>query len=274
MLVFPNAKINIGLRILRKRRDGFHDIESVFYPVQISDILEILPAAVLVNNKKIEISVSGLKVPASPENLCFKAAQLFQERQRTPKIRIHLHKKIPMESGLGGGSSDAAFTLMVLNDIFDCGLDREVLLHFASEIGSDCSFFIDNLPRLVTGKGNILEPIKINLQGYHLVIVFPTTTVSTAMAYQRVTPSEEGLSLRELPQLKPEQWEGKITNRFEEVVFAMHPEIGRIKESLYGSGAVYASMSGSGSAVYGIFRKDPVLAKDLRAYKIHKEKMV
>ena len=274
MLVFPNAKINIGLKILRKRRDGFHDIESVFYPVQIRDMLEILPAVVGLNSKKTEISVSGLKAPASPENLCCKAARLFQERQRTPKVRIHLHKKIPLESGLGGGSSDAAFTLMAMNDLFDCGLDRDVLLYFASGIGSDCSFFIDNRPSLVTGRGNILEPIRISLQGYHLVILFPGITVSTATAYERVMPSEEGLSLRELPQLKPEQWKGKIINRFEEVVFARHPQIGVIKEKLYESGAVYASMSGSGSAVYGIFREDPVLAEDLRAYKIHKEKMI
>jgi len=274
MLVFPNAKINIGLRTLRKRRDGFHDIESVFYPVQIRDMLEILPAVVELNTKKIEISVSGLKAPASPENLCFKAAHLFQERQRTPKVRIHLHKNIPLESGLGGGSSDAAFTLLALNDLYDCALDKEVLLHFASEIGSDCSFFIDNRPSLVTGKGNILEPIRISLKDYHLVIVFPSITMSTATAYEMVIPSEEGLSLRELPQLKPEQWKGKISNRFEEVVFARYPEISMIKEKLYESGAVYASMSGSGSAVYGIFRKDPVLDEDLRAYKIHREKMM
>ena len=274
MLVFPNAKINIGLRILRKRRDGFHDIESVFYPVQIRDMLEILPAVVELNTRKTEISVSGLKLPASPENLCLKAARLFQERQHTPKVRIHLHKNIPLESGLGGGSSDAAFTLLALNDLYDCALDKKVLHHFASEIGSDCSFFIDNRPSLVSGKGNILEPIQISLQGYYLIIVFPSISMSTATAYKMVIPSEEGLSLRELPQLKPEQWKGKIFNRFEERIFARHPELGRIKEKLYESGAVYSSMSGSGSSIYGIFRKDPVLDKDLRAYKIHREKMI
>ncbi|MCK4749897.1 MAG: 4-(cytidine 5'-diphospho)-2-C-methyl-D-erythritol kinase, partial [Bacteroidales bacterium] len=171
MIVFPNAKINIGLRILRKRGDGYHDIESVFYPVGLTDMLEILPNHAFLNDDKAEISVSGIEAPATTKNLSVKAAHLFRDRMGTPEVRIHLHKKIPMESGLGGGSSDAAFTLMAMNEMFGGGLTEEVLHKYASEIGSDCPFFILNRPCLVNGKGDILEPIDLSLEGYHLVIV-------------------------------------------------------------------------------------------------------
>ncbi len=274
MLVFPNAKINIGLKILRKRPDGYHDLESVFYPVQLTDMLEILPGVPGLNGNTPAIYVSGLQAPASGENLCWKAVELFRERQGTPHIRLYLHKKIPMESGLGGGSSDASFTLLALNEMFGCGLKEDMLKQYASELGSDCPFFISNRPSLVSGRGNIIETFPLSLGGYHLVLVFPGVAVPTSLAYRMVSPSENGPSLRDILQVEPEQWKGKVCNRFEEAVFAKYPEIGRIKESLYRSGAVYASMSGSGSAVYGIFRSSPTLSQDLHGYNTYAEEMV
>jgi 4-diphosphocytidyl-2-C-methyl-D-erythritol kinase len=250
MIVFPNAKINIGLRILRKRADGYHDLESVFYPVQLCDMLEILPSDTGFNDEKPEIYVSGQDVPASQHNLCWKAARLIRERHGISGVRMYLHKKIPSGSGLGGGSSDASFTLMALNEMFACGLNDELLRQYASEIGSDCPFFTVNRPSLVSGRGDIIEPIPFSLAGFHLVLVFPEVEISTAEAYSSIRPSQNGLPLREILQLSPEEWKDKISNRFETVVASRYPEIGRISEMLYRSGAVYASMTGSGSAVY------------------------
>ncbi len=273
MIVFPNAKINIGLRILRKRSDGYHDIESVFYPVNLTDILEILPDNAVLNNNKAGISVSGLQAPASPKNLCIKAAHLFRNRKDTPKVRIHLHKTIPMGSGLGGGSSDASFTLLAMNKMFSCELKKETLHQYASEIGSDCPFFIYNTPCLISGKGDIMEPVDLRLKGYHLVIAFPEVSVPTQDAYKMIRPSEKDPSLRNILQLKPEEWKKMAVNRFEKAVISMYPEIGQIKDLLYRSGAVYASMSGSGSAVYGIFSSGPTLTHELNKYKTYTEKL-
>ncbi|MFC2112155.1 4-(cytidine 5'-diphospho)-2-C-methyl-D-erythritol kinase [Bacteroidota bacterium] len=273
MIVFPNAKINIGLRVLRKRGDGYHDLESIFYPVRLTDMLEILPADAVLNDNKSEISVSGLRAPASSENLCLKAVHLLNDRQGTPKVQIYLHKNIPMESGLGGGSSDASSTLMAMNEMFALGLQEQILQKYASEIGSDCPFFIYNRPSLVTGKGDIMEPVNLSLAGYHLVIVFPEVSVPTPEAYKMISPTPEGPSLREIIQHKPEQWKGMVYNRFEEVVFNRYPEIGKIKENLYSCGAIYASMSGSGSSVYGIFGSSPILSKELKKYNTYTEKM-
>lgn len=273
MIVFPNAKINIGLRVLRKRRDEYHDIESIFYPVGLSDVLEVLPSSQELNDKKDEIYVSGLEAPASVDNLCIKAVKLFQNRHGIPDVRIHLHKNIPPGSGLGGGSSDAAHTLLALNELYGIGLKNETLKQYASELGADCTFFIDNRPSIINGKGNILEQIHVSLSGFYMVLVFPGVEVSTATAYQMIKPSEEGITVREMIKLNPEQWKDKISNSFEEVVFRNHPELGHIKEALYRSGAVYASMSGSGSAIYGIFSSSPHLVSELGTYHTHKEKM-
>lgn len=169
MVVFPNAKINTGLKILHKRPDGYHDIESVFYPLQLTDMLEILPGVPELNDNSPAIYVSGLlqAVPAFGENLCWKAVQLFRERQGTPYVRLYLHKKIPTESRLGGGSSDASFTLLALNEMFGCGLKEDMLKQYASELGSDCPFFISNRPSLISGRGDIIEKFPLSLGGYH-----------------------------------------------------------------------------------------------------------
>lgn len=273
MIAFPNAKINIGLKVLRKRRDGYHDLESVFYPVNLCDVLEILPSHTDLNDNNNEIYVSGLKAPATEDNLCLKAVKLFQKRHGIPGVRIHLHKHIPAGSGLGGGSSDAAFTLVVLNELFGKGLKEETLKQYASELGADCTFFIDNRPSLIEGKGNVLEHLSLSLTGYHLVLVLPEIEVPTAAAFRLVRPSEEGPSVMEMTLLPPDKWKEKIRNSFEDPVFRKHPELKEIKKDLYRSGAVYASMSGSGSAIFGIFNSSPDLVPELGSYHTHMEEM-
>jgi 4-diphosphocytidyl-2-C-methyl-D-erythritol kinase len=274
MIVFPNAKINIGLRILRRRGDGYHDLQSIFFPVGLRDMLEILPADATLNDGKPVIYVSGFEVPATAENLCWKAVELFTGRQGIPPVRLHLHKRIPPGSGLGGGSSDASFTFLALNEMFGCGLTGDVLEGYASEVGSDCPFFIRNRPSLVSGRGNLLEPVPLNLAGHYLVIVFPGISVPTGPAYRMIRPSGKGPDLREIPALPPGQWPNRAGNRFEEPVFAEYPELAGIKEKLYRSGAVYASMSGSGSAIYGIFPSPPQLRPELEKYSTYREKLV
>lgn len=294
MIVFPNAKINIGLRILRRRQDGFHDIESIFYPVGLSDILEIIPAAMSLNDENPAISsggtesssdipdksplegidrlsVSGPVLRAADDNLCLRAAGLFRDRQTTPPVLMHLHKIIPLQSGLGGGSSDAGFTLMALNQLFGKGLDLQLLSSYASEIGSDCPFFILNRPCLVRGRGEVTEPVSLSLEGYFLVLLFPEATVSTSRAYSLVSPSDEGPSLKEFLTTGPQEWKNLPGNHFEEPVFNEFPEIARARELLYSRGALYASMSGSGSTVYGIFRDDP--GRDFDGYRFYTEWM-
>ncbi len=273
MIVFPNAKINIGLKVLRKRRDGYHDLESIFYPAKFSDVLEILPSHPELNDGKNKIYVTGMKAPDNEDNLCMKAVNLFQKRHGIGAVRIHLHKNIPPGSGLGGGSSDAAHTLLVLNELFGMKLKSETLKQYAAELGADCTFFIDNLPSIINGKGNVLESISLNLGGYHLVLVLPEIEVSTAAAYQVVRPSEEGPSIMEMTQLLPEYWKDKFGNSFEEPVFRKYPELRKIKDALYLSGAVYASMSGSGSAIFGVFNSSPVLVPQLKTYRTHIEEM-
>lgn len=265
MIVFPNSKINIGLRILRKRRDGFHDLESIIFPVGLCDMLEILPSDPDINDPGTGISVSGLEIPGTGENLCLKAAELFRARQGTPEVRIHLHKKIPAGAGLGGGSADASFTLLAMDRLFGCRLDPGILEEYAAELGSDCAFFIRNRPCLARGRGELLEPVSMSLAGHCLVILFPDIQVPTSSAYGMVVPSPDGPGLDQIPQLPVEQWGESAVNDFEKPVFARHPELASLKEGLYASGAAYASMSGSGSAIYGIFTSQPVLKPELKS---------
>ncbi len=273
MIVFPNAKINLGLRILRRRSDGYHDLESLFLPIRFCDILEILPSDAGLNDGNDEISVSGLKVGTSSDNLCRRAVRLFRQRQGTPPVRIHLHKRIPPGSGLGGGSSDASFTLLALNEMFGCGLEEEVLLEYASELGSDCPFFVLNRPCLAGGRGDVLEPFTVPLQGYHLALLIPEIRIQTEEAYRMVRPCDKGDSLRDVLAPGPERWKGRIVNDFEKPVIGKYTEIGTIRDELYASGAVYASMSGSGSAVYGLFRSAPSLDPRLRSIPHHVERL-
>ena len=250
MLVFPNCKINLGLHITSKRPDGFHSIESVFLPVGWVDMLEIVPT------KENTFIMDGLNI-ACPieENLCYKAYQLLKSDFDLPPISMYLYKKIPNGAGLGGGSADAAFTLKTLNAMFSLGLSIENLKQYAEKLGSDCSFFITNSPSLVSGRGEILEPYFINLQGYEIVIIKAPISVSTAEAYKMVTPKAAEYAIAETLKQDISAWRDSLKNDFEEPIFKKYPELEQIKNLLYAKGALYAAMSGSGSAIYGIFRE-------------------
>lgn len=248
MIAFPNAKINIGLNITSKRADGYHNLSSCFLPIDWKDALEIVPA------DQFEFSSSGLDIPGdSSGNLCVKAYQLLKENHDIPPVKMHLHKVIPMGAGLGGGSADGAFALKLLNDQFEIGLSNKQLEAHAKTLGADCPFFIDNKPKLVTGIGEVMEEISMDLSDYSIVVVFPDIHVSTKTAFAGITPQEPAYDLKTILQQSPKSWQGTVVNDFEETVFAAHPEIQKIKTQLLDLGADYASMTGTGSAVFGVF---------------------
>jgi 4-diphosphocytidyl-2-C-methyl-D-erythritol kinase len=252
MIVFPNAKINIGLHVVSKRPDGYHNLETVFYPVPLSDALEMAETG------QEGIQLSGIPVEgAQDDNLVLKAYRLLKNEFGLPPVQFHLHKVIPTGAGLGGGSSDAAFTLKMLNDYFSLGLTPEELSTFAVQIGADCTFFINNEPSFATGIGNILTPVDLDLSGYKILILKPEVAVSTADAYKNMISTQPAFHLPDLLKLPPEQWKGKVVNDFEKSIFPHFPEVENWKKKLYDLGALYASMSGSGSAVFGIFSHLP-----------------
>ncbi len=253
MIVFPNAKINIGLHVVSRRTDGYHNLETVFYPLPLCDALEMAETGYE------GIQFSGIPVEGpDDDNLVLKAYRLLKNEYGLPPVQFHLHKAIPTGAGLGGGSSDAAFTLKMLNEYFSLGLNSETLKEFALQIGADCTFFIDNKPSFATGIGNILSPVDLDLSDYKIVVIKPEVAVSTADAYRNVIPVQPGFYLPDLLKLPPEQWNGNVVNDFEKSIFHRFPEIENWKKKLYDLGALYASMSGSGSAVFGIFRSLPV----------------
>lgn len=255
MLCFPNAKINIGLNIISKRTDGFHNIESILYPIGLCDVLEV------VENSKaavpLEFSSSGIPMPgAAGSNLCERAYHLIAQEYALPKIKIHLHKIIPVGAGLGGGSSDAAFFIKLLNEKFELGISWGEQHNYARQLGSDCSFFITNKPAYATEKGDVLETVDIRLEGLTLVLIYPNLSVNTAQAYAAARPKKADTLLEEdILRLPVNEWGKFIKNDFEESVFRNNPELKKIKQKMYDTGAVYTSMSGSGSAVYGLFEK-------------------
>lgn len=259
MVVFPNCKINIGLNILGKRPDGFHDLETVFIPILLKDSLEIIWAKE--NTADIVFSQSGFMVEGSAEdNLCIKAYRLLKKDfPGLPAIQMHLHKAVPMGAGLGGGSADAAFTLKLLNDKFHLGLSSEQLINYSLRLGSDCPFFIINKPCFATGRGEKLAPLEISLTGYRLVLINPRIHINTAWAFTQLKnePATNRISkdLLQYIQHPIQNWRNTISNDFETAVFAMHPPLKAIKEMLYNKGAVYAAMSGSGSTLFGLFEK-------------------
>jgi len=252
MITFPNAKINIGLNITDKRPDGFHNIETIFYPVGLSDILEINHSKNGFQYKNTGLTVEGGKLE---NNLCHKAYEILKKDFPISDINLHLHKIIPFGSGLGGGSSDASFTLKMLNTVFNLKLNNNDLAKYAEQIGSDCAIFIDNKPAFATARGNILKPIEVNLSGKYFIIVHPEIHVNTGLAYSKSKPQKSITSLNELINEPIENWKSSIFNDFEEIIFPDYPEIENIKNKLYDLGALYASMSGSGSSVYGIFNE-------------------
>ncbi len=252
MIVFPNAKINIGLNVVSRRADGYHNLETIFYPVKLADALEFA------ESDKTELTTSGISIAGNPnDNLILKAYCLLKNDFDLPELKFHLHKVVPFGAGLGGGSSDAAFTLTSLNTFFNLNISIEELKKYAAKIGADCSFFIDNKPAFAEGIGNQLSPVKINLSSYKILIVKPSVSVSTPEAYRNVVPAKPEFSLKEIEQIPLEDWKNLVKNDFEKSILPRFPEIEELKEGLYKMGALYASMSGSGSAVFGIFRHLP-----------------
>jgi 4-diphosphocytidyl-2-C-methyl-D-erythritol kinase len=249
MVIFPNSKINLGLNIVAKRNDGYHDIETVFFPVLLKDALE------LIEEEKFEFSTSGSSIEGDPEkNLCIKAYDLLKKDfPEMPAVKMHLHKAIPMGAGLGGGSADGAFTLILLNKKFDLSLSEKQLINYSLELGSDCPFFILNKPCFATGRGEILDLTRLDLSEFKIVIIYPAIHISTGWAFANIKPVRPAKSIKQIIQQPISTWKNELINDFEKPVFAKYPEIKNIKDKLYNEGAVYASMSGSGSAVYGIF---------------------
>lgn len=261
MIVFPNCKINLGLQILNKREDGYHNLATVFHPVAWHDLLEVVRKE---NDQPsdIEFSATGLPVSGDPAtNLCVKAYRLLKKNFPTlPPVQLHLHKIIPMGAGLGGGSADGAFTLGLLNELFHLNLSREQLIGYALQLGSDCPFFIDNQPCYATGRGEVLEPVPVHLSQYHLLIVNPGIHINTGWAFSQLNLEELNATprpdLRQLVQQPVDTWKDHLCNDFELPVFRAHPEVATLKNQLYAAGAVYAGMSGSGSTVFGIFETE------------------
>jgi 4-diphosphocytidyl-2-C-methyl-D-erythritol kinase len=261
MIVFPNAKINLGLHITGKRNDGFHNLETIFYPIPWKDALEIIPSQ---DSIDVQFSQSGLTIDGSTSNnLCVKAYHLVKKKYpQLPPIQLHLLKQIPMGAGLGGGSADAAFTLNLLNKKFDLEIPNQLLEEMALELGSDCPFFLLNQPALATGRGEQLIPLKSKLNGLHLLLIYPGIHVSTAWAFQSLTLTNNRTRLDSIYELPIETWQEQLTNDFETPVFVKYPIIGSLKNQLIEAGAIYASMSGSGSSVFGIFEKEIPLPID------------
>ncbi|MEO6882835.1 MAG: 4-(cytidine 5'-diphospho)-2-C-methyl-D-erythritol kinase [Bacteroidia bacterium] len=264
MIVFPNAKINIGLNIVEKRSDGFHNIESVFYPIGLCDVLEVVENTTEEGHSKIIFSTSGISIPGSMENnLCIKAFQLLDEKYNLPSVKVHLHKIIPIGAGLGGGSSDAVFLMNALNELFELKNSTSDLQKYATQLGSDCSFFVKNKPVFVQEKGDVHEDSFLDMSNYFLVLICPKIHINTSLAYSETIPKKSFTVLKSEIRKPILEWKNNIHNDFEISVFKKHPEIKIIKEKLYELGASFASMSGSGSSVYGIFEQKIVLQKNI-----------
>ena len=265
MIVFPNAKINIGLCVLSKRADGYHTIETALFPTDWRDILEI----VVSKENKSTFTLSGIPVDtASKENLVWKAFELLREQYDLPSIKAHLHKVIPFGAGLGGGSSDAAFTLKTLNELFELNLSIKALKTFAAKLGSDCPYFIENIPAIASGTGVELQPIAIKNTPMHVLLVFPNTVVSTAEAYDNLQIRNHSGEISMAEKLKAPigEWKYLIKNDFEETVFGKYKQLRGMKELLYESGAIYASMSGSGSCLFGIYPDEAAIPSKFKSY--------
>ena len=258
MIVYPNAKINIGLNVVEKRPDGYHNLETVFYPINLQDILEIQEIETDAPASGYRLKVTGTVLDGSPEdNLVVRALKLLKKDFDLPPVSIGLYKHIPTGAGLGGGSADAAFTVKTLNERFKLGLTIQQMEDYCSQLGADCPFFIQNKPVFATGIGNVFHPLEMNLKYKQLVLVKPDIFVSTKDAYAKVKVQHPKKQLPELLAQPIETWKDTVMNDFEASVFSKYPEIAAIKDKLYDLGAIYASMSGSGSSVFGIF-EDPV----------------
>lgn len=267
MILFPPSKINIGLRITAKRDDGYHDIETVFYPIGLCDALEfVLPEVPA--NKDFLVS-TGINTGCNPEdNLVIKTLRKLHKEYTFPFLKIHLHKAIPAGAGLGGGSSDSASLLKAINKHFELNISDQELKDTSLELGSDCPFFLEGVPAIATGRGEILKPVIPYLDGYYLILLNPGVEINTREAYQNCRPGKPSESLSVLITRPVTEWKGQILNDFEDFAFNKHPVISEIKAGLYNTGALFSLMSGSGSSVYGIFREKPELPDKLKEYLI------
>ena len=270
MVLFPNCKINIGLQVVNKRADGFHNIETIFYPVDLKDAVEIIEHKE--NNNPVDYSQTGSPIPGNTnDNLCVKAFHLLKKDfPQLPNIKMHLHKVIPMGAGLGGGSSNAAFVLKLLNKKFSLNLTTEQLISYALRLGSDCPFFILNKPCYATGRGEMLEEISLDLSAYRILLVNPGIHINTGWAFTNIKPAPAAVNLKELVNMPIQSWQQHIKNDFEKAVFEAEPAIGEIKSELLANGALYAAMSGSGSTVFGIFNKETTADIKFPAHYFHK----
>jgi 4-diphosphocytidyl-2-C-methyl-D-erythritol kinase len=267
MILLSPAKVNIGLQITGKRSDGFHDLRSLMFPVGLCDILEI---------RSLEGEIPGIRFTStgkhvdgeSGTNLCEQAYMLMSSKVPLPPVHIHLHKSIPVGAGLGGGSSNASATLLGLNRLTRTPLSDARLHELAARLGSDCPFFLHRTPMLMEGRGEILNPWPLDPGRLFLVILFPEVHISTAEAYSNVVPRKPEQKLEHWLARTPERWKEGIANDFETSIFRSHPGLGKLKEGLYGAGAIYASMSGSGSAFFALFKQRPVLPPALRKYQV------
>ena len=278
MIVFPNCKINLGLYVTGKRPDGFHNIETLFYPIALNDVLEVIhdngkeiissdaPFISQFEMPGIKFSSSGHAIPGLPaENICIKAYQLLKREYSLPPLQMHLHKAIPNGAGLGGGSADGAFCLDLLNKKFNLDIPAQQLNEYALALGSDCPFFLVNKPVIANGRGEKFTPVDLDLSAYNIVLVNPGIHISTADVFGLIDLKQPQKSIAEIIEQSPYKWKEHLENQFEQPVFKMHPILQTIKEKLYLNGAFYASMTGTGSTIFGLFHKEQKPAFDFPA---------
>lgn len=260
MITFPVAKINLGLNVVEKRADGYHNLQTVFYPVPIMDALEIVPMSDgFPSDVDCDLKVTNITIEGDEQrNLVVRAYHLLKaDYPELPRVHAHLWKGIPTQAGMGGGSSDCGYMIRLLNETFDMGLSSEQMQQYAARLGADCAFFIESSACYAEGIGERLQPIDLDLSGWHIGVVRPDIPVPTKEAFSRIHPHYPALNCRDVVKQPVETWRDRLTNDFEESVFALHPEIGAVKEQLYKIGATYAAMSGSGSALFGLFKDEP-----------------
>ena len=260
MINFPIAKINLGLNVVSKREDGYHNLETVFYPVPIKDALEVLPMHEgFPSDVRCDLKVTNLFIDGDEQkNLVVKAYNMIAQDYDLPRVHVHLYKHIPTQAGMGGGSSDCAYMIRLLNDMFSLGMSDDKMIGYAARLGADCAFFINSLPAYAEGIGEKLQPISLDLSGYKMLVVRPNIPVSTKEAFSLITPQIPEKNCLDVVMQPIETWKDELINDFERSVFAIHPEIGMLKDKMYEQGAVYAAMSGSGSSVFGLFHETPV----------------
>ncbi len=256
MISFPNSKINLGLNVVEKRLDGFHNLETLFYPIYLCDALELTKNE---NSKSYMFSASGLALDTSSDgdNIVIKAFELLKSKFDLPAIVFHLHKRIPFGAGLGGGSSDGAFAIRLINELCNLGMDDQLMEKYAAELGSDCPFFIRNKPVYAEGRGELFRSVDLDLSDYYVLLVKPNFSINTKLAFNGIVPRKSEISLIDVCNQPISEWKRMMKNDFEATIFPFYPELKKIKQQLYDMGALYAAMSGSGSTMYGIFREKP-----------------